>query len=184
MANYFQLPMTPAQSWTLILMLFFVCIAITYVIWYLDITVQIAVENCKIVGAKGILYAFGGKELYEIHRESVIEVSRNEAGYKATTSDGEANYHYFIIVSREDEGHRDYDDAIKLAGDDERLKEALLPSSRVKSYFKTENKETGECHEFFVVYAKKDNTREIEEALNRYFNDEFYAACRKSRGAA
>ena len=186
MNNFTNLfPMTPAQSWTFILMLFVACALFAYLIWYLDVAVQLAIWNCKIVGAKGILYAISGRECYEIRKESVIEVVRNEEfGYRATTTDGEQNYHYIIITSKTDAGNKVYDEAINLAGDDKMLKDALLPESRVKSYFALKNKEDGTEQEFLVVYLKRNSPTDVEEALNRYFEEEFQAACRESRNIA
>ena len=171
-------PMTPAQSWAFLLLLFSLSALVAYLIWYLDIVAQLSFTNCKVVGAKGIIYAFRGIECYEILRERVIGVTRNEIGYRVSTSDGEVPGTYFIITSREDVGNPEYDEAIELAGDDEHLKKELLPPARVKNYFVLKNKETGESQEFFVVYLKYDNTVEVEEALNRYFDEEFEDICK------
>ena len=177
-------PLTPAQSWLLIGMVFIIAAIASYLIWYLDIVVQIAICNVKIVGAKGIIYALGGKECYEIRQEKVIEVTRKGGFYKASTSDGEQNYCYLIITSKEDIGNHDYDEAVRLAGDDMLLRKALLPDYRVKNYFALKNRETGERQEFFVVYLKRDNPMDVERALNRYFEEEFRIACRESRNVA
>ena len=174
-------PMTPAQSWLFIITIMLIAVLVTYIIWYLDIVAQLAVWNCRLVGARGILYAFKGEECLAILQEKVIEVVPSEIGYRATTSDGETNYRYHIIVSHEDAGNPDYDEAIELAGGDQMLKDALLPISRVKNYFSLRNKETDETLDFFVVYVKKDNPQEIEDALNRLFKQEYLDALREAR---
>ncbi len=175
------LPLSPAQSWALIGMMAIACVLVTYPIYSFDQFLSLAIWNCKLTGIKGIGYAIRGLEAYEILRERVIEVSKNAVGYTATTSNRETNFKYVVITSKTDVGNPEYDDAIRLAGDDERLKNALLPDCRVKNYFILDNKETGEKTEFFVVYVKYDNAHLVELALNNFFDDEFYAASREAR---
>ena len=177
-------PMTPAQSWAFIGMLAIGCILVTYIIYGLDQFISLAIWNCKLTGVEGIMLAARGYEAYEILHERVIEVSRKEVGYVVTTTDTERNYRYVVITSSKDEGNRDYDEAIRLAGTDERLKKALLPESRVKNYFVLKNEYTGDETEFFVVYVNFDNQHSIETALNKYFDDEYFTACREARNIA
>lgn len=175
------LPLTPAQSWALIGMVFLGVLLFTYLIYVLDQIIATAVWNVKIVGAKGVLYALGGYEAYEILRERVIEVTSKNGLYHVTSSDRETNYRYVIIPSKIDWENPDYAEAIRLAGDNEKLRKNLLPESRVKNYFQLKNKETGEKTECFVAYLKYDTIKEVEEAMNRLFDEEYYEACKEAR---
>lgn len=177
-------PMTPAQSWAFIGMVFAGALLLTYLIYGLDQFIGLAIWNCQLAGVKGIGYAIRGLEAYEILHEKVIEVAKNEAGYTVITSDTERNYRYFVIPSSVDEGNPDYEDAVRLAKGDDSLKRALLPESRVKNYFCLKNKETGKKTEFFVVYLKYDNQKAVETALQDFFDEEFYDACRETRDIA
>lgn len=180
MSNF--LPLTPAQSWALVGMVMIGAILLTYLIYGFDCFLNLAIWNCKITGVKGVFYAIRGMEAYEILRERVIEVSRTEGGlYSVTTSDTERNYKYFVITSTVDEDNPDYDDAIRLSGSNEVLKKALLPESRVKNYFVLKNRETGEETEFFVVYVNFNNTKTVETAMNKFFDEEFHNAARRAR---
>ncbi len=165
-------PMTPAQSWALILFLVCGCALLTIIIKYCATAAELAMTNYPIAGVSGIAYALAGQELIEVRRERVIEVSRRRhGGYCATTTDGEQSYKYIIIPSSEDEGDEAYDEAVQLAGGNQQLLSQLLPDSRVKQHFTSTFRGEGEENEieFFVVFLKNDSIAEVQSALERYF---------------
>lgn len=173
--------LSPAQSWALIGCLVVLCFLVTFLIYCIDRIVGLAIWNYRIDGIKGIGYALLGVELYEILRESVIEVSRRSGGYVVTTTDSERNYEYVVTTTRTDKGNPEYDEAIKIAGENASLKNKLLPDSRVKKFFTLKDKETGAKADCFVVYCKYDNIKFVEDALNKFFENEFYEAIRETR---
>lgn len=175
-------PMTPGASWFLIGLLFATVILATLMIREIDIFVGLAIWNVKIAGlTSGVWHALLGREAYEIRKERVISVSkRPEYGFIAHTSDGERPGEYHIVVTDADDS-LDYKEAKELSGDDKKLFESLLPPSRVRSYFRLFNKETGEIQEFFLMYLKHKNEAEVEEALNKYFEQKFYDELRLTR---
>lgn len=173
-------PMSPAQSWVFLALLFAMVALAVYLIYCFDVFVQLSIINCSVAGVKGIFHALRGSELYEIKQEKVIEVSRApEIGYRITTSNGERNCVYYALPSHQDEENQEWLDAIDLSGDDRHLREALLPDSRVKGFCSMKNGD--QIFDLFVVYVKFDNIREIENAMNRFFEDQFHAELQKAR---
>ncbi len=130
----------------------------------------IAPGNIREVGLlKGIWYALGGWEIFSIQQERVIEVTRNAAGYTATTFDGEENVKYLVVVSNEDIDEK----AIKRAKGDKELAKLYLPESYVRARYVGTNDNT-DAIEFvlFVCYLRDNSPAEVEKALNNYFEKE------------
>lgn len=186
-------PMTPAASWLLIGLLMVVALLATFAIRELDIFAQLAAYNVKEAGLKGIWYAAGGLEVHKIRKERVISVTRNrnsrisdiasEYGYRVHTSDGEYSDEYKIIVTDTDDS-RDYEEAKTLAGSNKELFNAIKPNSRVRDYFSLRDKETGEEAHFFIMYLRYNNEKEVEDALNKFFEEEYYDNMRSARKTA
>ena len=184
MFNNFEnlFPMTPAQSWAFIGIIACGCFLFVQLLKYGSMVYDFTINNSSIVGfKKGFCHALLGRQLYEIRRERVLEVVRNPIGYSVLTTDGEVNSRYQIIPSREDEDNEDYRVACQLSGDNKKLLKELLPESRVKDFFSLRDKKTGAVADFFVVYLKYDNARDVESALENLFEEEYQKALRKSR---
>lgn len=157
---------TPMESWTLIGALFLATLLFVLII---EVAV-IAPGNIREVGLlKGIWYALGGVEIFSIQQERVIEVTRNAAGYTATTFDGEENVKYLVVVSNEDIDEK----AMKRAKGDKELAKLYLPESHVRARYVGTNDNTGDI-EFvlFVCYLRYNSPAEVEKALNNYFEKE------------
>lgn len=181
--NFFGngVPMSPAASWLLVLLLVPVAALLAYAIREFDSFMDLAIYNSKIAGVKtGVWSAMLGQEAYAIRKERVISVTRKEYGFIAHTSDGENSGEYHILATEVDDSD-EYKEAIKLAGDDQTLFESLLPESRVRSYFSIAKEETDEELEFFLVYLRYNCEAEVEEALNKYFEDEYFKELRLAR---
>lgn len=164
------------ESWMLIGMLFLLAGCVTLLIKAAIIAIEIAPENVRLAGfAKGIWYALGGVQLVNVTKEKCLEViPRNDGMYIATTYDGEQNNEYLIIPVREDIGNADYDivDSLEIA--DRKLLMELLPESRIKSYHELSDENTGEVlSRIFVIYLKHEDTYEIEETLNKFFEERY-----------
>jgi len=176
-----QRPMSPAASWFLILLLFIGAALVTFLIRELDIFAELAISNTKDVGVKGILYAARGLEARAIRKERVISVARRSNGlFVAHTYDGKYSGEYSIIGVNTDDSE-EWEDAKAFAGGDKKMFEHLRPESRVRRYFALKNKTTGEVEHCFLVYLKYDCTQEVQDALNRFFEDEYHEECREAR---
>ena len=185
MKNFFALPMTPAQSWALIAMIFIAVMAIVYTIAYINQTIALARWNLGITGkALAIFDAIFGIEYVEILREQVIEVSnkKEDGKYLLTTSDTETIRKYIVVPVDTDEEDDWYREAKRLAGDNKMLFEALKPRGRVIRQLRlsSESDET----RILIVYLKTQNSREVEEVVNSYFKNEFHNNCRAARREA
>ena len=185
MKNFFELPMTPAQSWALIAMIFIAVMAIVYTIAYINQTIALARWNLGITGkALAIFDAIFGIEYVEILREQVIEVSnkKEDGKYLLTTSDTETTRCYIVVPVDTDEEDDWYQEAKRLAGNNEALFEALKPRGRVIRQLRlsSESDET----RILIVYLKTQNSREVEEVVNSYFKNEFYNNYRAARREA
>lgn len=184
-------PMTPGASWLLIGFIAVLCLGLTYVIRGLDIFTQLALCNVREAGFKGIWFAARGLEAYAIRKERVVSVVRNKTAkvsdicseyhYIAHTSDTVNTAEYKIFTVRTDESSEKYLEAKRLAGDNEHVFDEICPPSRVVTYFRLEDKETGEIEHCFIVFAKYDNEVEVENALNEYFEEEYYEELRRTR---
>lgn len=181
--NFFSngTPMDPKASWLLILLLVPVSALAAYVIVELDKFLSLAIYNAKIAGIKtGVISAVLGQRAYAIRQERVISVTEKDYGFVAHTFDGENSGEYHILATEADDSD-EYDTAIKLAGDNKTLLDSLLPSSRVQGYFNLYKEETDEELDFFVVYLRYNCVAEVEEALNKYFEEEFHKELRSAR---
>ena len=186
MKNFFELPMTPAQSWALIAMIFIAVMAIVYTIAYINQTIALARWNLGITGkALAIFDAIFGIEYVEILREQVIEVSnkKEDGKYLLTTSDTETIRKYIVVPVDTDEEDDWYQEAKRLAGNNEALFEALKPRGRVIRQLRLSSSENDETR-ILIVYLKTQNSREVEEVVNSYFKNEFYNNYRAARREA
>ena len=186
MKNFFELPMTPAQSWALIAMIFIAVMAIVYTIAYINQTIALARWNLGITGkALAIFDAIFGIEYVEILREQVIEVSnkKEDGKYLLTTSDTETIRKYIVVPVDTDEEDDWYQEAKRLAGNNEALFEALKPRGRVIRQLRLSSSENDETR-ILIVYLKTQNSREVEEVVNSYFKNEFYNNYRAPRREA
>ena len=186
MKNFFELPMTPAQSWALIAMIFIAVMAIVYTIAYINQTIALARWNLGITGKTlAIFDAIFGIEYVEILREQVIEVSnkKEDGKYLLTTSDTETIRKYIVVPVDTDEEDDWYQEAKRLAGNNEALFEALKPRGRVIRQLRLSSSENDETR-ILIVYLKTQNSREVEEVVNSYFKNEFYNNYRAARREA
>lgn len=176
-------PMNPAASWLLMGLLVVAATVITLAIREFDLFTELAINNAKVIGAKGVWHAFLGREVVKINKERVISITPREYGYVVHTSDSEYDGEYHILVTETD-GSGVCEKAREIAGSNKDLYGKIMPDSRVCSYFRLTDKETDEELEFFSVYLKYNNCAELEEALNRYFEEEYLAECKSARKMA
>ena len=180
----FVLPMTPAQSWTLVIVLGLLCWIATYGLRTFIEFINLCVWNVKIKGAKGVLYALRGYELEEILKEKVISVARSSGGaYKVFSSNGEECFEYFAVPISADEKNEYYKSAIELSSGNKELFRKLKPDSRVIDKFTLMKNELNKAETAFVcvVYLKSDNSRDVEEAFNKFFEFEYRRKIQKAR---
>ena len=160
------LPMNPAQSWTLIALLFVGVFITTALIVWLDQFIDLAIWNCKMLGfGKGLIWTIQGYEYYAILHERVVAMTQNQVGYTVKTTDGEQNYNYIVAVTKD----------IKDKPKD--LTSRL--DSRVINHFIAEDR-TGEDANIFVVYSHYGDQDSVADALNAYFDREFEMACKEA----
>ncbi|MBR1874786.1 hypothetical protein IJ798_00160 [Candidatus Saccharibacteria bacterium] len=160
--------------------------AIVYTIAYINQTIALARWNLGITGkALAIFDAIFGIEYVEILREQVIEVSnkKEDGKYLLTTSDTETIRKYIVVPVDTDEEDDWYQEAKRLAGNNEALFEALKPRGRVIRQLRLSSSENDETR-ILIVYLKTQNSREVEEVVNSYFKNEFYNNYRAARREA
>lgn len=186
MENLFALPMTPAQSWTLIGLVFVTVLLAVYMTAYVDQTIQLTSWNLSITGKFGraLFDALLGIEYVEILQEQSIEATKGQDGYILKTSDTETSREYLIVPLKEDPKDYWYNLAKWLAGDNEELFEALKPRGRVVQRIKLEDEDTGEERRVMFIYLKTVNSKEIEEVANEFFRDEFFEERKEARKEA
>jgi|GEM_PF-4567521 len=188
-ANGTFLPLTPAQSWALIGILFLSIIVIVYTVAYIDQSVQLVIWNLSIapeMKLEAVLDGFLGKEYDRILEERVISVNRTifKNQYILTSSDTDFVKKYLVIPVDSDLDDDWYTETKRLAGDNEELFNAIKPRGRVLKRVKLENRETGDYTEMLIVYLRQVNEKEIEEVVNRFFREEYYENMRRARKAA
>ena len=176
------LPLTPAQSWLLIIGLMAFAVLVAYLFYSFDLWLSLAAKNCKLIGIRGIWYAIRGRVCYEIRTERVVDVTKREdEGYDITTSDGESEFHYVVMATTVDGENPKYWDAIRIANGNQQLKDVLLPDSHVKRYFCLHDAASNFDTEVFIVYVKDDNAITIEKTMNAFFEAEHRAEVDEAR---
>ena len=179
--DFFALPMSPAQSWALIIVLAVLCWAVTYGMRIFIYFIDLCSWNVKLKGLKGILYALGGYELEEILIEKVVGISRRNGAYIVHSSDGEGCYEYIVVPVSTDVDSEDYREAVELANDNKELFQRLKPESRLVEKVNFSNRSTGEVSSLYIVYLKYNNSAELTDLFNRLFEEEYEKEVRKLR---
>jgi hypothetical protein len=179
--DFFALPMSPAQSWALIIVLAFLCWAVTYGMRIFIYFIDLCSWNVKLKGLKGILYALGGYELEEIPLEKVVGVSRKQGAYVVHSSDGEECYEYLVVPVASDEDSKDYREAVEISNGNKELFQRLKPESRLVKKVNFSNRSTGEVSSLYIVYLKYNNSAELTNLFNRLFEEEYEKEIRKFR---
>lgn len=174
-------PMTPQASWFLMGLLGLTCVLIVLIIRDIDLFINLAIENVKLAGFKsGIWQTLFGLESYMIRKEIVIDFARKpEYGYLIHTTNGEESFEYHVLVVDTDET-KAFKDAVKLSGTNEKLFKELKPDSRVRSYFETRNRETGETSKFYLVYLKNISDKDALDTMTEFFNERYEREVREA----
>ena len=179
--SYYVLPLTPAQSWMVLGFTLVIC-------WFLVFGLRIIVEfielfiwNIQVSGLKGILYAIRGYELEEIPLEKVVGVSRKHGVYIVHSSDGEECYEYLVVPVASDEDSKDYREAVEISNGNKELFQRLKPESRLVKKVNFSNRSTGEVSSLYIVYLKYNNSAELTDLFNRFFEEEYEKEVRKNR---
>ena len=173
--------MSPAASWTLIAFIPVVAFGLTFLFVEIEKLVDLSIWNAKIAGPIGVWYAFLGKEAYEIRRERVISVAkRRDGGYLVRTTDGEYQDRY-VIIPLDTDDTEEFKLAKDLASGDERLFSSLCPRSRVRGSFTLKDRRNGNIVTCYLLFLKYENSAEIEETMQEYFDDQFREECRDAR---
>ena len=173
--------MSPAQSWALIIVLAFLCWAVTYGMRIFIYFIDLCSWNVKLKGLKGILYALGGYELEEILIEKVVGISRRNGTYVVHSSDGEECHEHIVIPVSTDEDNEDYLEALEIADGSKELFQRLKPESRLVKKVNFSNRSTGEVSSLYIVYLKYNNSAELTNLFNRFFEEEYEKEVRKNR---
>ena len=137
--------------------------------------------NYRIAGLKGVVKAFQGYELEEILKETVTAVSYDEGTYRVYSTDGEEDFEYVAIPVSKDPDSESYQRATELANGDNSLLKRLKPSSRVVNKLALIDRETGDSINLCVVYLRRNSSKDVEKAFNRFFELEYLKEVRKAR---
>lgn len=173
--------MSPAASWTLMAFIPVVAVCLTFLFVEIEKLVDLSIWNAKIAGPIGVWYAFTGREAYEIRRERVISVARRRDGvYLVRTTDGEDQERY-VIVPVDTDDTEEFKLAKELSGNDAKLFSALCPMSHVRGSFTLHDKRNGRTTTCYLLFLKYFNENEVEETMQRYFNEQFNEECRHAR---
>ncbi|MDO4967724.1 MAG: hypothetical protein Q4E70_03095 [Candidatus Saccharibacteria bacterium] len=188
-SNGTLLPLTPAQSWALIGIMFLSVILVVYIIAYIDQSIQLIAWNLSLAPEmkfEAILDGFLGKEYDRILEERVITVTRTvfRNQYVLTSSDTDFVKKYLVIPVDSDLEDPWYNECKEIAGDNKELFDEIKPRGRVIGRVGLKNRKTEDYTEMLIVYLKQVNEREIEEIVNKFFKEEYYANMRKAKKEA
>ena len=137
--------------------------------------------NYGIAGLKGVIKAFQGYELEEILKETVTAVSYDEGTYRVYSTNGEEDFEYVVIPVSKDPDSESYQRATELANGDNSLLKRLKPSSRVVNKSALIDRETGDSINLCVVYLRRNSSKDVEKAFNRFFELEYLEEVKKAR---
>lgn len=164
--------------------------AVVVVVVFIEQTFNITKYNYETNG-ESILKSFGyaliGKFYEPILREQVTSIKKIEDGrYRVTAHDTENEKKYLVISVGEDITSPWYQEAKDLAGSNEQLFEDLKPRGKAICRMTMTDKITEKETNVILIYlkesiARSNDTREVEEILNRFFEQEFYDRKREAR---
>lgn len=179
--GYYVLPLTPAQSWMVLGLTLVICWFLVFGLRIIIDFIDLCIWNIQIFGPKGFIYALSGYELEEILKEKVVGVSRKQGTYVVHSSDGEECHEHIVIPVSTDEDNEDYLEALEIADGSKELFQRLKPESRLVKKVNFSNRSTGEVSSLYIVYLKYNNSAELTNLFNRFFEEEYEKEVRKNR---